>query len=499
MSGSPSIPLLRLALPVRSRSALCGIVLLSGVLGCGTGPQAEFGWRDSTQALVPVAQKSVQNLMTENFGTPQQLVGWERMPVDYGGTRAEVAAVGATGQFTISLADSKLAERIQPGQTILWLTGAKTESTTPVTVEKFDSKTLTVHATAGAGAGDKLLIGFGSQLQLGRKVYMQNCTHCHGVAGDAQGPTAKYLNPRPRDFRLGILKFTSTQSAERANRDDIYRTVSHGIPGTYMPSFLLMAEHEKRAVVEYVRWLAMRGEMEKRIDDELADYNKVTIKSEAKSALEAYNAAVESGEKPEEKPYSEGQMLANAKTGFATYEKEEFPDVINQTADFLAETWAKADEPDSVIKPKLARADDSAESRRRGRVLYMSNRTKCYTCHGPLGRGDGGAVDDFWPKPGTSEKYDKRGLHDLWGNKLEPRNLTLGQYRGGRRPVDLYRRVFAGIKGTPMPAFGGTVLKDEEIWDLVNYVMSIPFEPKSPMTPKAPALASHAEDAKPEH
>ena len=26
-------------------------------------------------------------------------------------------------------------------------------------------------------------------------------------------------------------------------------------------------------------------------------------------------------------------------------------------------------------------------------------------------------------------------LHDLWGNKLQPRDLTRGQYRGGRRPL----------------------------------------------------------------
>ena len=112
----------------------------------------------------------------------------------------------------------------------------------------------------------------------------------------------------------------------------------------------------------------------------------------------------------------------------------------------------------------------------------------------PLGRGDGGAVDDFWPKPGTNEKYSERGLHDFWGNKLAPRDLTKGQYRGGRRPLDLYRRMFAGIKGTPMPAFG-TVLKDEEIWDLVNYVMNIPFEPSSPSPVKPAAMAATSEPA----
>ena len=35
-----------------------------------------------------------------------------------------------------------------------------------------------------------------------------------------------------------------------------------------------------------------------------------------------------------------------------------------------------------------------------------------------------------------------------------PRNLRMNMFRGGRRPLDLYRRVHQGISGTPMPASG---------------------------------------------
>ena len=35
-----------------------------------------------------------------------------------------------------------------------------------------------------------------------------------------------------------------------------------------------------------------------------------------------------------------------------------------------------------------------------------------------------------------------------------PRNLREGSYRGGRRPIDIFWRVSAGIAGTPMPAGG---------------------------------------------
>jgi mono/diheme cytochrome c family protein len=250
-----------------------------------------------------------------------------------------------------------------------------------------------------------------------------------------------------------------------------------------------MKEEEKHAVVEYVRWLAMRGEMEKRLGDELSDYNRPSLEAAAKEARENYDAAVKAGQKPE-KPLTVREMLASAQTSFAAYEKEEFPGIVDETADFVADVWTRADDEASVIVPKVPRVPDTPESRQRGRILYMSNRTKCYTCHGPLGRGDGGATEDFWKDPTTNQTYAQRGLHDLWGNKLPPRDLTKGQYRGGRRPIDLYRRMFAGIKGTPMPAFGGTVLKDEEIWDLVNYVMSLPFESQTPSPAKPAAMAS---------
>ena len=44
----------------------------------------------------------------------------------------------------------------------------------------------------------------------GHAIYQRNCLHCHGATGDGLGVTAPFLFPRPRDFRRGIYKFTST-------------------------------------------------------------------------------------------------------------------------------------------------------------------------------------------------------------------------------------------------------------------------------------------------
>ena len=60
----------------------------------------------------------------------------------------------------------------------------------------------------------------------------------------------------------------------------------------------------------------------------------------------------------------------------------------------------------------------------------------------------------------------------MWGFPAKPRDLRQGQWFGGDEPEDLYRRIHAGIKGTPMPAMG-EVLTSDEIWDLVAYVESL--------------------------
>lgn len=450
-------------------------------VGCSPNPSAEFAWRDSTQDLIPDARKVLEKTITENFGNPNELVAWERLPVNYGGVKGSVAAAPegtqlAAGEFAITLESESNA--LQQNDSLLWLSGEHAGKSAKIqTVHESPAWIATTEATAPP-EGTAFAVNFGDQLQLGRMVYMKNCLHCHGVAGDGAGPTAQYLNPRPRDYRLGVFKFTETLATERVSRADLWRVIKDGIPGTYMPSFLLLDDNETTAVIEYVRWLAMRGELEKRLGDELVDYSQASINDQYQKAVDAKKAAEAAGEKPDAVP-SLSSLRSQAREDFKEYVESDYADTVDSTADFIAENWSRADDPASVIQPSVPRVADTVESRANGRLLYLSDKTKCYTCHGNTGRGNGGATEDFWPKPGSTEKYDLRGLHDVWGNPLQPRNLRLGQYRGGRRPVDVFRRIYAGIKGTPMPAFGGTVLKDEEIWDVVNYVMSLPYESES--------------------
>ncbi|QDT66148.1 c-type cytochrome [Calycomorphotria hydatis] len=309
-----------------------------------------------------------------------------------------------------------------------------------------------------------------AELDYGRAVYLRHCRTCHGLTGAGDGPSGYYLYPKPRDFRLGVFKWTSTEQTAKASRADIMKVLQHGIAGTSMPAFSQLSQADLDAVTEYVRWLAMRGEYEQKLVNEVyLDFSKPVVEER-----------LADGETQEE--------LDEEINEFLLYD---FPDSVEFVSEDLAETWTEADEEDVVIEPKSERTEPTPESIARGREVYISEKGKCISCHGKHALGDGPQATSFQIIPGSSEKYPEPGLHDVWGNVLQPRNLRKGVFAGGKEPVDLYRRIYAGIKGTPMPAFGAS-LTEEEIWDLVNYLLWLPDAPgeeEPEGSPEAPAAA----------
>jgi mono/diheme cytochrome c family protein len=101
-----------------------------------------------------------------------------------------------------------------------------------------------------------------THLRIGASIYARNCRQCHGVPGDGNGPAAAYLLPKPRDYRPGVFKFTSTTYGSKPLREDLVRTVRRGVAGTSMPAFRLMPQDEVDAVIDYVIALTRRGELE---------------------------------------------------------------------------------------------------------------------------------------------------------------------------------------------------------------------------------------------
>ena len=220
-----------------------------------------------------------------------------------------------------------------------------------------------------------------------------------------------------------------------------------------MPSFKMLPQRDREAVVEYVRWLSMRGETEKTF--------LAVLESEWSAEIT---------DDFEDDPEALEDFLAD----FRDYAEDGLAYDFADEALNKARNWEVSEQENALLQPKTPRTPMTAESIARGRTIYLANNSKCASCHGESGHGDGPSTRDFLnladgPAP-------ERGLYDEWGQPIAPRDLTRGQFRGGRRPVDIYRRIAAGIKGTPMSAFG-TVLSDEEIWDLVNYVLAVGEDP----------------------
>lgn len=244
-------------------------------------------------------------------------------------------------------------------------------------------------------------------LARGQAVYQQHCVQCHGVSGDGNGPAARYMYPRPRDYRRGLFKFTSTPYGMRPLRDDLVRVIRQGIRGTSMPSFALLPEHDLQAVVDYVLFLSRRGELEQQL--------------------------------------------------FSTAEAEEEIDPVTVEEDLIPTVlmrWSEAEEAE--VLPLTPQPKFTDEHVARGKQAFLTK--GCSKCHGEDGRG---------------QTAENRG-NDAWGFPTRAADLTSGMLRGGTRPVDIYRRIYAGVNGTPMPSFANALQSEPEtIWDLVAYVMYV--------------------------
>ncbi|MBI3625140.1 MAG: c-type cytochrome [Candidatus Rokubacteria bacterium] len=215
-------------------------------------------------------------------------------------------------------------------------------------------------------------------LALGKRLYDKQCVACHGADGRGEGEAAYLLYPKPRDFTTGKYALVSTW--ERIPTDeDLFRTISRGMPGSAMPSWGHLSEEERWGLVHYVKSFA-------------------------------------------EKPW-----------------------VVPPSADPKGEGGGGKGLIRVPPEPPF-----TPEARAHALERYAD---ACASCHGKTGRGDG-----------TEDQKDDKGY------PTRPRDLTLGVFKGSPDPARLYRRIVAGMPGSPMPmsdwAFG------EDAWHLVHLIRS---------------------------
>jgi mono/diheme cytochrome c family protein len=314
-----------------------------------------------------------------------------------------------------------------------------------------------------------------------RGLYREHCIVCHGTSGDGLGASAALLNPYPRDFRLGKVKFKRTPSGVKPTRQDLADTLRRGLVGTSMPAFDLLAEEEVQALVDYVIYLSVRGEVERRM-----------------LSFAATELDLEEGER-----VYDPNLREQDPEGF-----EEQWEVIVETTERVARDWRDAEEavpetpqpPDGLLllgrdaaeeSDELSQADAAqiAASVAHGQELFRGNIASCAFCHGPDALGDGQQNNyDDWTRDWTAQAglnpADEESLEPmlelgaLKPRPILPRNLRRGLFRGGGDPETLYRRIVYGIEGTPMPAApmkpdNPQGLTEQDVWDIVNYLLSL--------------------------
>ena len=188
----------------------------------------------------------------------------------------------------------------------------------------------------------------------GYALYRKHCLYCHGVAGAGDGPTGESLFPKPRDYRPGIFKFTSTNPVNaKPSRADLRKTILYGLHGTSMHGFEAnMTASQVEQVIDYVTFLSIRGETERYLIDEAMNADD----KDADGALE--------------------------------------PDLVKEIVTKVTSSWKDAET--QVVNPTARRPEPTPESIKRGRDLFLGVNTsgpklECVGCHGTSGKGDGPA------------------------------------------------------------------------------------------------------------
>jgi len=296
----------------------------------------------------------------------------------------------------------------------------------------------------------------------------QQCVSCHGPTGQGRGPVAASQDPYPRDFRAGIFKFKGTPLAAKPRKEDIARVLKQGLSGTQMPIFDKLSDQQINALVDYVVFLSIRGDVERRL-----------------------------------------LRTASSNDGKLDDLKDAAEEALTQVAD----RWVAAEDSfEDFPEPEIplvgaVPADDAAlaQSIEKGKELFRT--TNCAQCHGPEANGMGTKPPDYdnWTKEWTvdinlaptnlDELVPLMALGGMKPQIIKPRNIVEGHLRGGRSPMDIYRRIRYGIPGGPMPAAAIVQSRDEQglleedLWHLVNYVLSIAQVPPPPVSSQPDAQA----------
>lgn len=86
----------------------------------------------------------------------------------------------------------------------------------------------------------------------GRDLFVQHCTGCHGERANGSSPAARFFAKPPANLAGGVMQWRTT-AAPLPSYDDLFTTITNGLPGSGMPSFsAALTDRDRASLVAYI-------------------------------------------------------------------------------------------------------------------------------------------------------------------------------------------------------------------------------------------------------
>jgi len=356
------------------------------------------------------------------------------------------------------------------------------ESDMPLGIEVNGKSTSLQNLTSPITESNQILVE-------GSNIYIQNCVLCHGDLLDGKGLYSESFSPPPANFLLSqsILSKPKSYAYWRIMKGGL------GLPKKYEPWNSAMPSWEG-VLTEEQAWKVIHFIYEKSkelsspttqdvLEPSLENGRKVysencSVCHGKKGAGDGPGAKVSS---PFPRNFIKGHIkLRSTPFGKIPTDKDLFDAITNGSKGTTMPSWEHLAENDrhslvlylKTLSKKFEKFVTKGKTHKivvitdppkftlasleRGKELFTQN---CSACHGIKGRSDGA----------STKKIVNIATDAIW-----PRNLSKPwKFRRGDKRKQIFQTLRTGLSLTAMPRFSPRIFKDEQIWDLVNYVQTL--------------------------
>ena len=366
------------------------------------------------------------------------------------------------------------------------------ESDMPLAIEVNGKSTSLQNLTSPITESNQILVE-------GSNIYIQNCVLCHGDLLDGKGLYSESFSPPPANFLLSqsILSKPKSYAYWRIMKGGL------GLPKKYKPWNSAMPSWEG-VLTEEQAWKVIHFIYKKSKELSSPTTQDVSVPSlENGRKVYSENCSVCHGKKgagdgpgakvssPFPRNFIKGHIkLRSTPFGKIPTDKDLFDAITNGSKGTTMPSWEHLSENDrhslvlylKSLSKKFAKFIKKGKTHKivvitdppkftlasleRGKELFIQN---CSACHGVKGRSDGA----------STKKIVNIATDAIW-----PRNLSKPwKFRRGDKRKQIFQTLRTGLSLTAMPMFSPRIFKDEQIWDLVNYVQTLSPSQK-PKTPE---------------